>query len=128
MSSVSDFVIRLKNSSLANRREVLFTFSNLNKKVAEVLIKEGFLEKISIESVDGKKMIKGVIKYESRKPVLTDLKIVSKPSLRIYEAKKNIDKFKKGNHLVIISTSKGIMTGDKAKKEGLGGEVLFEIW
>jgi small subunit ribosomal protein S8 len=128
MAGITDFVIRFKNASLANRREVLFPFSNINKKVADLLAKEGYLEKVSQEVVEGRKIIKGTIKYENRKPVLTDVKLVSKPSLRIYEAKKNLRKFKRGNHTVIVSTSKGIMTGDKATKEGLGGEVLFEIW
>jgi small subunit ribosomal protein S8 len=128
MHGASDLIIRIKNASLANRREVVFPFSNLNKKVAELLMKEGYLEKVSQESKEGRKIIKALIKYESRKPVLTNVKIVSKPSLRVYEVTKKVGRFKKGNHTVVISTSKGIMTGDKAKKEGVGGEILFEIW
>jgi small subunit ribosomal protein S8 len=128
MSGMSDFMIRLKNASLANRREVIFPFSNMNKKVAELLVKEGFLEKASGGSTEGKKVIIGIISYENRKPVITDVKLVSKSSLRIYGGKKKIGKFEKGNHKVVVSTSKGIMTGNRAKKEGLGGEILFEIW
>ncbi len=128
MHGVSDFIIRVKNASLANRREVTFPFSNLSKKIAELLVKEGFLEKSSVESVGGRKSIKAIIRYERRKPVFTDVKIVSKPSLRVYETTKKVVRFKKGNHLVVVSTSKGIMTGDRARKEGVGGEILFEIW
>lgn len=128
MHNVSDLVIRIKNATLANRKEVVIPFSNLSKKIAELLVKEGFLEKVTVETIEGRKAIKAIIKYEKRKPVFSDVKIVSKPSLRIYEPKKNIFKFKRGKHTVVLSTSKGVLTGEKARKEGVGGEILFEIW
>ncbi len=109
--SVSDFLIRIKNASLAQRREVILPYSNINKEIGKVLEKEGFLEDVK-ELKDGvKKTIQAQIKYEKRKPVLNDLKIVSKPSLRVYRASKNIRNIeKRGKHKVVLSTSFGVKT------------------
>ena len=127
--SVSDFIIRIKNAALANRHEVILPYSNMNKEIGRVLQKEGFLEEIK-EVKDGvKKTLLARVKYEKRKPVLSDVIIVSKPSLRVYKASKNIGKIEiRGRHKVILSTSQGVMTGYDAKKKGVGGEILFEIW
>lgn len=127
--SVSDFLIRIKNASLAQRKEVLLPYSKLNKEIGKVLQSEGFLEEIK-EIKDGtQKALSAVIKYEKRKPILNDLKIVSKPSLRVYNAYKDIASLeRRGKHKVILSTSKGVMTGVSARKNSVGGEVLFEIW
>lgn len=127
--SVSDFLIRIKNASLAQRKEVTLPYSKLNKEIGRVLKSEGYLEDVK-ETTDGvKKSIQVVIKYEKRRPILNDLKIVSKPSLRIYNAYKDISKLElRGKHKVVLSTSQGVMSGAEARKKGVGGEVLFEIW
>lgn len=127
--SVSDFIIRIKNASMAQRREVMLPYSKINKEIGKVLQSEGFLEEVK-EIKDGtKKSIQVLIKYEKRKPVLNDLKVVSKPSLRVYNAYKDVFKLeRRGKHKVILSTSKGVMSGNEARKKGVGGEVLFEIW
>lgn len=126
---VSDFIIRIKNASMAQRKEVILPYSKINKEIGKVLQNEGFLEEVK-EIKDGtKKTIQAVIKYEKRKPVLNDVKIISKPSLRVYNAYKNIYKLEiRGKHKVILSTSKGVMSGNEARKKGVGGEILFEIW
>ena len=126
---VADFIIRIKNSAVSKRKEVILPFSNINKEIGKVLVQEGFLESIKEESDKGKKSLHGIIRYEGRIPVLTDVKVISKPSLRVYESIKKILEIKKrGKRTVIISTSKGIMTADQANKKGVGGEVLFSIW
>lgn len=127
--SVSDFLIRIKNASLAQRKEVELPYSKINKEIGRVLQSEGFLEEVK-EVKDGvKKTLLATIKYEKRKPILNDLKIVSKPSLRIYNAYKEISRLElRGKHKVVLSTSKGVMSGAEARKKGVGGEVLFEIW
>jgi small subunit ribosomal protein S8 len=127
--SVSDLIIRIKNASLANRKEVVLPYSKINKEIGKALQKEGFLEDIK-EVKDGSKMtLSATIKYEKRNPVITDVVIVSKPSLRVYKASKEIkDVEKRGKHKVILSTSQGVMSGTDAKKKGVGGEILFEIW
>ena len=127
--SVSDFLIRIKNASLARRHEVVMPYSNINKEIAKVLRKEGFLSEVK-EVKDGvKKTLSVEIAYEKRKPVLTDVVIISKPSLRVYKPSKEIKGIEiRGRHKVIMSTSQGVMTGEDARKKGIGGEILFKIW
>jgi small subunit ribosomal protein S8 len=126
---VADFIIRIKNSAISKRKEVVLPFSNINKEIGKVLVQEGFLESIKEEVDKGKKFLRAVIRYERRIPVLTDVKVISKPSLRVYESVSKILEIKKrGKRTVIISTSKGVMTADEANKKGVGGEVLFSIW
>ncbi|OGH09036.1 MAG: 30S ribosomal protein S8 [Candidatus Levybacteria bacterium RBG_16_35_6] len=125
---VSDFVIRIKNAALAKRKEVILPYSKLNLGIGKVLIKNGFLENIKEEEKDKKKSLKAVIKYEKRQPVLSEIDIISKPSLRVYGGTQAIDKVaRRGRRKVIVSTSQGVMTGKDAKKKGLGGEILFAI-
>ncbi len=126
---VSDFLIRIKNAAMARRHEVVIPYSNINKEIGRVLRNEGFLKDIK-EIMNGeKKTLMATIAYEKRNPVLSDIKIVSKPSLRIYKSKKTIsDIERRGRHLVVLTTNQGVMTGKEARKKGIGGEILFEIW
>ena len=87
---IADFIIRIKNSALSKRKEVALPFSNINKEIGKVLVKEGFLESIKEEDAKGKKSLTAVIRYESRIPVLTDVDVISKPSLRVYLPAKRI--------------------------------------
>jgi small subunit ribosomal protein S8 len=126
---IADFIIRIKNSALSRRKEVILPFSNINKEIGRVLVKERFLESIKEEGKAGKKELKAVISYDDRLPVLTDVEVISKPSLRVYyPAKRILDIGKRGRRRVVVSTSKGVMTAMEASKKGLGGEVLFAIW
>lgn len=129
MYQVGDFVIRLKNSCMARRRTVVFPYSKMNKAIASVLTKEGFLLSFEEAQADGKKEIIGNIRYERRKPVFVDVAIVSKPSLRIYEKGRNLQgKKRRAQGIEVVSTSLGVMTGSDAKRKGIGGELLFRIW
>jgi small subunit ribosomal protein S8 len=126
---IADFIIRIKNSALSKRKEVILPFSNINKEIGKVLVKEGFLESIKEEGKDNKKQLKAVVRYDKRMPVLTDVEVISKPSLRVYlSAKRILDIGKRGRKQVIVSTSQGVMTAVEANKKGLGGEILFAIW
>ncbi|MCL5435331.1 MAG: 30S ribosomal protein S8 [Patescibacteria group bacterium] len=127
--NVSDFIIRIRNAALAKRKEVILPFSNINKEIGRVLVKEGFLENIKEEKDGNKKSLKATVKYEKRLPVLTDVIIISKPSLRVYKPVRHIGNIqRKGKKIVIISTSLGVMSGNDAQKKGIGGEILFTIW
>lgn len=127
--TVSDFIIRIKNAALSRRKDAVVSYARINKDIAKVLIKEGFLEDIKEKIIDNKKALQVKIKYQDRIPVLTDVEIISKPSLRVYSAKKNIlDVQRRGMVTMILSTSQGIMTGNDAYKKRIGGEVLFKIW
>lgn len=126
---VSDFIIRLKNAALAKRRRVSVPYFKVVAAIAAVLRKEGFLEEAKDKTNAGKKTLEIILKYEKRVPVLTDVALVSKPSLRRYAEAKDIPEIqKRGRHTIIISTNKGIMTGKDALKKNIGGEVLFRIW
>jgi small subunit ribosomal protein S8 len=126
---VSDFIIRIKNSALSKRKEVILPFSNINREIGKVLVKEGYLESIKEEGKLSKKELKAVIKYDGRIPVMTDVIIMSKPSLRVYSPSKKLSEIaKRGRRKIIVSTSQGVMTSVDAQKKGLGGEILFAIW
>lgn len=128
-NQIADFIIRIKNASLAKRKEVVLPFSNLNKDVGKNLVKMGFLENIKEETVKNRKMLKATIKYFKRSPVLSEVEILSKPSLRIYGGAKEIEQLeRRGKRTVIVSTSQGVITGKEARKKGVGGEILFAIW
>jgi small subunit ribosomal protein S8 len=126
---IADFIIRIKNSALSKRKEVILPFSNINREIGKVLVKEGFLEGIKEETEEGKKSLKAVIRYDSRIPILTNVEVISKPSLRVYlPAKRILEIGRRGRKQVIVSTSQGVMTAKDANKKGLGGEILFSIW
>ena len=126
---VSDFIIRIKNSALSKRKDVILPFSNINREIGKVLVKEGFLESIKEEGKLSKKELRAVIKYDGRIPVMTDVIIMSKPSLRVYSPSKKLSGIaKRGRRKIIVSTSQGVMTSLEAQKKGLGGELLFSIW
>jgi small subunit ribosomal protein S8 len=127
--SVSDFISRIKNAAMARRKEVDLPYSKLNKEIGRVLQREGYLKEIKEISDKNKKTLHAVISYEKRIPVLSDISVISKPSLRVYKPYKNIwDIERRGKHKVVLTTSQGVMTGIEARKKGLGGEILFEIW
>lgn len=126
---VSDLIIRIKNAVRARRKMVIFEDLKINKAICKVLVSEGFLESFEGELRDEKKVLVARIKYEKRDPILTDVLIVSKPSLRKYATAKEIPNIqRRGRHTIILSTNKGIMTGREAIKKNMGGEVLFRIW
>lgn len=126
---ISDLIIRIKNAARAKRKQVVLDNLKINKAILKVLVTEGFLEGFEIETRDERKVIVAIVKYEKRNPILTDVLVVSKPSLRKYASAAEIPGIqRRGHHTIILSTNKGIMTGTQALKKNMGGEVLFRIW
>ena len=126
---ISDLIIRIKNAARAQRKQVVLDNLKINKAICKVLVTEGFLESFDMDTRDGRKVIVAIVKYEKRSPVLTDVLVVSKPSLRKYAAASEIPGIqRRGRHTIILSTNKGIMTGREAMKKNMGGEILFRIW
>jgi small subunit ribosomal protein S8 len=125
---IGDFVIQLKNAALAHKKAVVAPYANMSKAVAQVLKKEGFVDAVSEETVDGKRMLSIAIRYHRRKPAITDIFLVSKPSLRTYVAANEIMSKQGRAATAILSTNVGILTGKDAIKKGVGGELLFKIW
>ena len=119
---VGDFLIRIKNASTAGKKTVIAKKTSLIVDVAETFKKLGFLESIETD----KENITVKIKYQNKQPLLTDIKLVSKPGLRIYKSADELEKIKKPIFL-IITTSKGVLSKDEALKKRVGGEVIVEI-
>ena len=119
---VGDFLIRLKNAVMAGRGSVSVSRTNLIKEVAEALKKEGFLEKV--EENEGKLVV--ALTIRKKEPVLMDVKHVSKPGLRIYMGVEELAK-RKSPAVLLVSTSKGILTAQDAIKKRVGGELIAEI-
>ena len=128
MYSIGDFLIRIKNASLARRRVVVVPFSNLSESVGKVLQKEGFLEEIKIDANDGKKTLVATLRFVRRKPVISGVKLISKPSIRSHVKAHEMGKKIRGSSVKILSTNQGIITGKEAISKRIGGELLFEIW
>ncbi|MCL4418852.1 30S ribosomal protein S8 [Patescibacteria group bacterium] len=127
--TVSDFIIRIKNATLSRRKEISVPFTRVTREIAKVLVREGFLEDIKEQKIGKRKVLTIKIRYRKRIPVLTDVEIISKPSLRIYSPSKNIaDLQRRGMYTMILSTNEGIMTGNEAYKKKIGGEIFFKIW
>ncbi|MBO4445368.1 MAG: 30S ribosomal protein S8 [Clostridia bacterium] len=127
--SVADMLTRIRNANRAKHDTVKIPASNMKKAIAQILVDEGYIKSFSVEE-DGKQgMIEIVLKYgENKSPVITGLKRVSKPGLRIYTDCENMPSVMKGLGIAILSTSKGIMTDKEARKAHVGGEVLAFIW
>lgn len=126
---ISDLIIRIKNATRAKRKEVILDDFKINKAICKVLVSEGFLESFKSEIIDDKKVLVVKIGYEKRDSVLTDVLVVSKPSLRKYATASDIPGIqRRGHHTIILSTNKGIMTGREAMRQNIGGEILFRIW
>jgi len=126
--TIGDFIIRVKNASLANRKQIHLPYAKAVKEIAKVLVKEGFLSGVKEEEVEGKKQLAVELRYQRRHPAVSDVRIISKPSLRVYIPAKDILSDQGRAMVSILSTSNGIMTGKEAVKKGIGGELLFKIW
>lgn len=126
---VSDTIIRIKNAAAAKRKKTFLPYSKMNKAIARILVKEQFLSGVTEEEQEGRKVLVVAIAYNKRVPMMTDVSVVSKPSLRVYsKAKKLAKKKRNGTGTTIVSTSQGIMTEEQAAKKAIGGEMLFRIW
>lgn len=126
--TIGDFIIQLKNAALTRKKELVTPFANIKQAVAKVLVKEGFLDSVKTETVDGRKMLVVALRYSRRRPALTDVKLISKPSLRVYVESKEIGSRQGRSETAIISTNMGVLTGKEAIKKGVGGELLFKVW
>lgn len=126
---IADFLTRVRNANTAMQPTVEVPASNIKRNMAEIFKNEGFIKEYDYVE-DGKQgIIRMYLKYGSNKEqVITGLKRISKPGLRVYAGKEDIPRVLGGLGTAIISTSKGLMTDRDARKNGLGGEVLCFIW
>lgn len=125
---IADMLTRIRNGSRARHTDVTIPASRTKRAIAEILRDEGFIESFEEVSNGAHPEIKVTLKYVGKVPVISGLKRVSKPGLRVYATKTDIPRVLGGLGVVIVSTSHGIMTGSRARQAQLGGEVLAYVW
>ena len=126
---IADMLTRIRNACMARHTTVAMPSSKMKVAIAEILKREGFIRDFQIEEGQPFDTIQITLKYTSdRRPVITGLKRVSKPGLRIYTGRADIPRVRNGLGLSILSTPKGVMAGHEAWQEHVGGEVLCYIW
>ena len=127
--TIADMLTRIRNANQMRYEEVRVPSSNIKKEIARILKEEGFIKDYKIVDDNVQGTIELTLKYTDKKErVITGLKRISKPGLRVYVQKDEVPKVLNGLGIAIISTSKGIMTDKEARKENIGGEVLAYIW
>nr|YP_010171014.1 ribosomal protein S8 [Chondria tumulosa]QSD57155.1 ribosomal protein S8 [Chondria tumulosa] len=128
--TISDMLTRIKNANLAKHQIVQVPSTKMTKSIIQVLKQEGFIYEFKEIREKLRKYILISLKYKDKqkRPIITELKRISKPGLRIYATYKELPKVLGGIGIAIISTSKGVMTDRSARKYGIGGEVICYIW
>jgi len=125
---IADMLTRIRNAATARHTRVLVPASKMKLSLARVLKEEGYIKDIEILKDNPQGTLRLTLRYVDKKPVLTQLKRVSKPGLRVYAKKADIPRVRGGLGIAVLSTPRGLMTGSSAYKQGLGGEVICYIW
>jgi len=123
-----DLLTKIKNAQAAEKEGLKVNYSNMDFVIAELLAEHKFIEGVSKKGRMPKRIMEIKLKYNDKRGVIRGVRFISKPSREIYIGYKEIKPVRQGYGLSVISTSKGIMSGKKAKKIKLGGQLLFEIW
>ena len=126
---IADMLTRIRNANQMRYKEVEVPASKMKLEIARILKDEGFIVDFKVKKNDVQNIIVLTLKYgEKKERVITGLKRISKPGLRVYAKAEEIPSVLNGLGIAIVSTSKGVMTGKEAKKQSLGGEVLAYVW
>lgn len=125
---ISDMLSRIRNAALVNKSQARMPYSKVKEDVAKVLVTSGFLSGAKAEEVDGRKMLVIDISEDGQPAKMSFIQRKSRPGQRFYVQAKEIPKVKRGRGMVVISTSKGIMSGSEAAKQNLGGELICEVY
>ncbi len=125
---IADMLTRIRNAVLARHEFTLVPSSRMKLSIAKILREEGFIRDYEVLKGQQQRVIKIYLKYAEKEPVICGLKRVSKPGLRIYVQRKEIPRVYGGTGIAIISTPKGVMIGQQAWRQGLGGEMLCYVW
>ena len=131
---IADMLTRIRNAMMAGHAAVAMPSSNIKTQIARILKEEGFIEDYSVNEGEksGQNTLQIKIKYagerRSRKPVITGIERVSRPGRRVYTRHDEIPWVLSGMGISILSTPKGVMTGQRARQEGVGGEILCKVW
>jgi small subunit ribosomal protein S8 len=125
---IAEMITIIRNGLASQKQEVRVCNSKLKSQILEALKKYGFIEAFKVEGEKGKEMLNIKLRYDEAHPVISSIRRVSKPGRRVYISKLNIPTIKGGRGRVILSTSQGVLTDQEAKKIGVGGEAMIEVW
>ena len=126
---IADMLTRLRNALAARHPKVDIPASNLKVELARILKEEGYINTYRVADEDGKRVIKLYLKYQAdSSPVISRIERVSKPGRRVYAGSNEIPSIIGGMGINVLTTPRGVMTGKKARKEGVGGEILCNVW
>lgn len=124
---IADMLTRIRNAQMARKEIVFIPFSKIKHSIASVLQEEGYINSFQTTTINNISTIEVNLKYYSGFPVIESIKRISKPGMRVYKSVSSLQEVLGGLGISIVSTSKGVMTGRKAKKMGIGGEIICEI-
>ena len=126
---IADMLTRIRNANIALHPETRMPSSKLKEQVARILSEEGFIDGYKVEDARVGKELTVRLRYsKERQPILTGIKRISKPGLRVYSSSSDVPRVRGGIGISIVSTSDGVMTDREARKRNVGGEVLCEVW
>lgn len=126
---IADMLTRIRNALQARHAEVRIPHSKLKMRIAEILIREGYVSDAEVVEAGPQPDIRVTLKYTpERRPTISGLRRVSRPGLRVYKGRGGIPRVQGGLGVAIVSTSRGVMTDAEARRTGVGGEILCEVW
>ena len=125
---IGDMLARIKNSQLRNHKKVEMPSSNFKMKIADVLKNEGYINGFNVDKNENKQVLIIDLKYNSGNPVINSIQRVSKPGRRIFSSAESLPKVSNGLGIAIISTPKGVMTDQDARKNQVGGEIICKVF
>jgi len=128
MDPVANMLTSIRNAQAAKKDTISVPFSDLNYEIAGILARNNFIGKVDKKGRKSKKFIDIVLKYENDSPRISGLRKISKPGQRIYKRYKELRPVRGGYGMAVVSTPKGLMTNQEARKQKLGGELICEIW
>ncbi|HIW13664.1 MULTISPECIES: 30S ribosomal protein S8 [Salinicoccus] len=126
---IADMLTRIRNANIVRHETLEIPASNIKKEIAEILKAEGYVKNVEYIEDDKQGVIRVFLKYSSKNErVITGLKRISKPGLRVYAQREELPKVLNGLGIALISTSEGVLTDKEARKRNIGGEVLAYVW
>jgi small subunit ribosomal protein S8 len=125
---VADFLARIRNAIRARHQKLDVPASKLKAEIARILKEEGYISNYKVQEEEGKLVLRVYLKYGGTEAAIRDLERISRPGCRVYVGRDEIKRVQGGLGISILTTPKGVMTGRQARREGVGGELLCEVW
>jgi len=125
---IADMLTRIRNGYLVNKKTVIVPYSKIKTEISQLLAEKKFIDKVTVSGEGKDKHLKIVLRYEEGRPAITKVRRISKPGRRVYKPSQELPRVLSGLGMAIMTTSKGVMTAQEAKKANLGGEVICYVW